>query len=319
MPEMCCKTTTPPSFNSTRQHYSQGSTTSCKQRGQRWCRGSRRTSHHNPGWQRATKGDMQIEETDMDDVWFLSTDSPDSWAGPYAVIHLDDWTIFELSKKKSSEIINIHCWDLKRVDDGLCVSLFFHAIFRTKNMKSHWHIICLAISEDLGRESRLHHFFFNACYVMFCLRIRFQHLPTRITIVSRLAPGSTRTKPRRRAGVRVRRRREHALKRREAKLGDFWGPRQPSCDGFMMVMPGLDMFRYVQRIFRFQPVMGEILWKSLPLLFASCFSICTDTSQKESLDMLGSSTVCSSMCLKWRTYRHIKLTFSEAEKLRWWG
>jgi hypothetical protein len=186
-------------------------------------------------------------------------------------------------------------------------------------MKSHWHIICLAISEDLGRESRLHHFFFYACYVMFCLRIRFQHLPTRITIVSRLAPGSTRTKPRRRAGVRVRRRREHALKRREAKLGDFWGPRQPSCDGFMMVMPGLDMFRYVQRIFRFQPVMGEILWKSLPLLFASCFSICTDTSQKESLDMLGSSTVCSSMCLKWRTYRHIKLTFSEAEKLRWWG
>lgn len=179
MPEMCCKTTTPPSFNSTRQHYSQGSTTSCKQRGQRWCRGSRRTSHHNPGWQRATKGDMQIEETDMDDVWFLSTDSPDSWAGPYAVIHLDDWTIFELSKKKSSEIINIHCWDLKRVDDGLCVSLFFHAIFRTKNMKSHWHIICLAISEDLGRESRLHHFFFMlvmSCSVSVSVSNIFQHV-----------------------------------------------------------------------------------------------------------------------------------------------
>ena len=224
MPEMCCKTTTPPSFNSTRQHYSQGSTTSCKQRGQRWCRGSRRTSHHNPGWQSATKGDMQIEETDMDDVWFLSRDSPDLRAGPYAVIHLDDWTIFELSKKKSSEIINIHCWDLKRVDDGLCVSLFFHAIFRTKNMKSHWNIVWLfqrTSGENLGY---IIFYFFDACYVMFCLRIRFQHLPTRITIVSRWAPGSTRTKPRRRAGVRVRRRREHALKRREAKLGDFGDP-----------------------------------------------------------------------------------------------
>ena len=77
---------------------------------------------------------------------------------------------------------------------------------------------------------------------MYCLRIRFQHLQTRLTIVSRLAPGSTRTKPRRRAGVRVRRRREHVLKRREAKLGDFLGTQAAK---LWWIYDGYARFRYV--------------------------------------------------------------------------